>query len=205
MPFLIDFWSPNVSPNQSKSIKNPSQNRCCFRYRFRIDFWSISGASKPWKWCSRLRGVLIFIKSPFRKCCRKYVQNHMKNTPKIMKNLLKRHPEKQSKNHMKNDTIFIQKRSRNGAKRRPMDWWNTLGFGVWSRPNACFPRKPPKIKKFRKSCLFRKQAFGLDQTPKIEATGISKGLSFRKGLFRKNTEIAQGAPVGPKAQKVTFT
>ena len=151
MPFLIDFWSPNVSPNQSKSIKNPSQNRCCFRYRFRIDFWSISGASKPWKWCSRLRGVLISIKSPFRKCCRKYVQNHMKNTPKIMKNLLKRHPEKQSKKHMKNDTIFIQKRSRNGAKRAPMERIISPMSPPWTLQGAkCVQRGPQTRKKAKK-------------------------------------------------------
>ena len=166
MPLLIDFWSPNASPNQSKSIKNPSQNRCCFRYRFRIDFWSISGASKPWKWCSRLRGVLIFIKSPFRKCCRKYVQNHLKNTPKIMKNLQKRHPEKQSKKHMKNDTIFIQKRSRNGAKRAPKERSMKPGFGVWSRPNACFQRKPPKIKIFAKAVFFENKRLVSTKRPK---------------------------------------
>ena len=66
-------------------------NRCCqncvkrfdVRYRFRIDFWTISEASDPWKWWFRIDENLLFIKSLFRKSDAKMITFWSKKYPEI--------------------------------------------------------------------------------------------------------------------------
>ena len=83
---LIDFWSPKASKIGPKSIKNRSKHRCFFQYRFQIDFWSISGASDPWKWWFRIGEVLFFIKSAFRESYQKWSIFDPKSLQKSIKN-----------------------------------------------------------------------------------------------------------------------
>lgn len=73
------------------SLRKSIKNRCYFRYRFQIDFWSISGASEPWKWCFRIGEVLFVITSLFRKKYPKTINFVSRKPPKIIQNSIKNH------------------------------------------------------------------------------------------------------------------
>ena len=81
--FLLILGVEESSRINPKSIKNQTKNWCCVQHRFRIDFWLISGASKPSKWCSRCSVVHFFIKSMFRKSHPKMIQKCSQNQFKI--------------------------------------------------------------------------------------------------------------------------
>ena len=118
--------------------QNVTKNASETRWRFSVDFWSISGASKPWKWWFRISETLFFIKSLFRKSYPKRWWKWRQNAPKTVPETLERSTKKRVENV---DRFFIDFDWFGPPKRRSKKWCTWLFWDTFSALGATWLQK----------------------------------------------------------------
>ncbi len=129
--FFIDFGSqnrPQIHPEITKNpFPNPSRNRTRkitehLQKQTQPNLVNRAGV-QAWCYFSQNRGFRKVTKI-IKKTCKNSSQNHQKSVKKASRKAIKK--------NMKNKMLFFKKGSRNGAKRRPIVWWNDRFLAPWT-------------------------------------------------------------------------
>ena len=158
---------------------------CCFiDFKwFYVDFWSVSGASKPWKWWFRISETLFFIKSLFRKSDPKRWWTWRQNAPKTVSETLERSTKKRVENvdRFFNDFDWFwppKKRSKQAPKRdrwqRRM-WWCRVSRSQCEAPGCPIGGNRLRRRKWHSSNCLIPQAGGGRATGQRPEAGTPGG------------------------------